>query len=113
VVIGLASGMGSWAMAVFVTIFSWVLMYWLDSHVMCNLTIRLDGNGDPKPLQNVVQSLLVSHRCRLQSCELSKGKKRMEFLFHMPAGLDQDKLEADLRAKLPKTGDSRITIQAV
>ncbi len=113
VVIGLASGMGSWAMAVFVTIFSWALLFWLDSHVTCNMTIRLDGNGDPKPLQNMVQSLLASHRCRVQSCELSKGRKRMEFRFRMPAGLDQDQLEADVRAKLPKTGDTRITIEAV
>ena len=33
VVIGLACGMGSWAMAVFVTLFTWSLLYWLDSHV--------------------------------------------------------------------------------
>ena len=32
VVVGLACGMGSWAMAVFVTGFSWLLMFWLDSH---------------------------------------------------------------------------------
>src|SRR4029450_7778516 len=32
VVVGLACGMGSWAMAVFVTAFSWLLVYWLDSH---------------------------------------------------------------------------------
>ncbi|MGE5208072.1 MAG: hypothetical protein ACM3KL_01950, partial [Alphaproteobacteria bacterium] len=35
VVVGLACGMGSWAMAVFVTAFSWLLMYWLDSHSSC------------------------------------------------------------------------------
>ncbi len=113
VVIGLASGMGSWAMAVFVTIFSWALLYWLDSHVTCNLTIRVDGNGDPKPLQSTVQALLASHRCRIQTSELSKGKKRIEFVFHMPAGLDREKLEADVRAKLPKTGDSRVTLEVV
>ena len=35
VVVGLACGMGSWAMAVFVTVFSWLLVYWLDSHASC------------------------------------------------------------------------------
>jgi len=35
VVVGLACGMGSWAMAVFVTAFSWLLMFWLDSHSSC------------------------------------------------------------------------------
>ena len=99
-------------MAVFVTAFSWVLFYWLDSHHTCQMTIRLDGSTDAKPLQDMVQSLLIMHRCRLQSCTLSKGNKRMEFLFQIPASLDSDKLEADVKAKLPKTGDSRVTIQA-
>ena len=41
VVVGLACGMGSWAMAVFVTAFSWSLMFWLDSHSSCRVRIRL------------------------------------------------------------------------
>jgi hypothetical protein len=42
VVVGLACGMGSWAMAVFVTGFSWLLIFWLDSHSSCRVRIRLD-----------------------------------------------------------------------
>jgi hypothetical protein len=113
VVIGLACGMGSWTMAVFVTAFSWALILWLDSHLPCNLTIRLEGAADPKPLQHVVQSLLAAHGCRSQSSTLSKGGKRLQVLFHMPAGLDPEKLEEEVKAKLPKTGDSRITIQVM
>jgi hypothetical protein len=111
VVIGLACGMGSWTMAVFVTAFSWGLILWLDSHVTCNMTVRLDGEADPKPLQIMVQGLLAAHGCRLQSCTLSKGKRRLEFLFHMPAKLDPEKLEADVQAKLPKAGDTRIFLE--
>src|SRR5215831_13562488 len=48
VVVGLACGMGSWAMAVFVTAFSWLLMFWLDSHSSCEVRIRLDDTQDPK-----------------------------------------------------------------
>src|SRR5262245_33721477 len=48
VVVGLACGMGSWAMAVFVTAFSWLLMFWLDSHSSCEVRIRLDETEDPK-----------------------------------------------------------------
>src|SRR5438034_6426681 len=44
VVVGLACGMGSWAMAVFVTAFSWLLVFWLDSHASCRIRIRLDDN---------------------------------------------------------------------
>src|SRR5215831_20162727 len=70
VVIGLACGMGSWAMAVFVTIFSWVLIFWLESHLTGNVTIRLSGSRDLRPLQNTVESLLISHHCRPQCCTL-------------------------------------------
>src|SRR6266481_4421249 len=41
VVVGLACGMGSWAMAVFVTAFTWLLLFWLDSHSSCRVRIRL------------------------------------------------------------------------
>jgi len=74
VVIGLACGMGSWAMAVFVTIFGWLLVYWLDSHSSCRVRIRLDDQEDPKPVFGMVQSLLVSHKCRLQSSALYEDK---------------------------------------
>src|SRR6184192_4032759 len=50
VVVGLACGMGSWAMAVFVTAFSWLLVFWLDSHSSCRVRIRLDDNVDPNPI---------------------------------------------------------------
>jgi hypothetical protein len=40
VVVGLACGMGSWAMAVFVTAFTWLLVFWLDSHASCRVRIR-------------------------------------------------------------------------
>ena len=74
VVVGLACGMGSWAMAVFVTAFSWLLVYWLDSHASCRIRIRLDDDVDPQPVFGMVQSLLVSHHCRLQSSALYEDK---------------------------------------
>src|SRR6266511_6492602 len=87
VVVGLACGMGSWAMAVFVTAFSWVLVYWLDSHSSCRVRIRLDDGEDPKPVFGTVQSLLVSHKCRLQSSALYEDKGQMVFLLYLPSGL--------------------------
>ena len=74
VVVGLACGMGSWAMAVFVTVFSWLLVYWLDSHASCRIRIRLANDVNPQPVFGMVQSLLVSHRCRLHSSALYEDK---------------------------------------
>jgi hypothetical protein len=113
VIVGLACGMGSWAMAVFVTAFAWVLVYWLDSHSSCRVRIRLDENVDPKPIFGLVQSLLVSHKCRLQSSALYEDKGQMVFLLYIPAGVDPRNLEAEVRSKLKKSDVSKIDVDVV
>src|SRR5438093_5925574 len=113
VVVGLACGMGSWAMAVFVTAFSWVLVYWLDSHSSCRVRIRLDDGVDPKPIFGLVQSLLVSHKCRLQNSALYEEKGQMVFLLYIPTGVDPRQLEAEVRSSLRKHHVSKITVDVV
>jgi len=113
VVVGLACGMGSWAMAIFVTAFSWVLIYWLDSHASCRIRIRLANNVNPQPVFGMVQSLLVSHRCRLHSSALYEEKGQMVFLLYIPAGVDPKKLEAEMRSKLGKSAASKIDIDVM
>src|SRR5215475_1567448 len=113
VVVGLACGMGSWAMAVFVTAFSWLLMFWLDSHSSCEVRIRVDDTVDPKPVFGTVQSLLVSHKCRLQSSALYEDKGQMVFLLFLPYGVDPTRLEHEVRSKLRKNNVSKITVDLV
>ena len=113
VVVGLACGMGSWAMAVFVTAFSWLLVFWLDSHSSCRVRIRLDDGEDPKPVFGTVQSLLVSHKCRLQSSALYEDKGQMVFLLYIPTGVDPRELEAEVREKLRKNHVSKIDVDVV
>ena len=113
VVVGLACGMGSWAMAVFVTIFSWLLIFWLDSHASCRIRIRLNDNADPQPIFGTMQSLLVSHHCRLKSSALYEDKGQMVFLLYIPAKIDPRKLEAEVRAKLRKSDVSKIDVDVV
>src|SRR5437867_5194456 len=113
VVVGLACGMGSWAMAVFVTGFTWLLVFWLDSHASCRIRIRLDDNVDPNPIFGMMQSLLVSHHCRLQSSALYEDKGQMVFLLYIPAKIDPRKLEAEVRSKLRKSDVSKIDVDVV
>jgi len=113
VVVGLACGMGSWAMAVFVTAFSWVLIYWLDSHSSCRVRIRFDDNVDPNPIFGMMQSLLVSHNCRLQSSALYEDKGQMVFLLYIPSGTDPRQLEAEVRSSLKKHHVSKIDVDVV
>ena len=113
VVVGLACGMGSWAMAVFVTGFSWLLLYWLDSHSSCEVRIRLNNGADAKPVFDTVQSLLLSHKCRLQSSSLYEDKGRMVFLLFIPNGVDPGKLEAEVRTRLRKNDVSKIAVDVI
>jgi hypothetical protein len=114
VVVGLACGMGSWVMAVFVTAFSWVLIFWLESRIACRLRIRLDDDEvDLEKMLGSVQSMLVSRGCGLQNSALNKAKSQLEFYLHIPADLDLRKLEADLRAMLPNANDARIAVDVV
>jgi hypothetical protein len=113
VVIGLACGMGSWVMAIFVTAFSWFLIFWLDSRAACRLRIRLAEDVEPEPVFGTVQSLLVSRGCRLQSSALNKGKQQLLFLLHVPAGIDLGQLKSDVRATLPEADDARIDFEVV
>jgi hypothetical protein len=113
VVVGLACGMGSWAMAVFVTAFSWLLMFWLDSHSSCEVRIRLDEAEDPRPVFDAVQSLLISHKCKLQSSSLYEDKGRMVFLLYLPTGVDPTRLEHEVRSKLHKNQISKITVDVI
>jgi hypothetical protein len=71
VIVGLACGMGSWVMAVFVTIFSWILIFLLESRLACRIRIRLDDDeADLEQTFSTVQSMLVSPAadCKMPHC---------------------------------------------
>src|SRR5205809_2723609 len=113
VVVGLACGMGSWAMAVFVTAFSWLLLLWLVWHLSWEVRICVINGEDPKPVFDTVQSLLLSHRCRLQSSSLYEDKGRMVFLLYIPNGVDPGKLEDEVRTRLRKNDVSKIAVDVI
>ena len=79
----------------------------------CRVRIRLDDGEDPKPVFGTVQSLLVSHKCRLQSSALYEDKGQMVFLLYIPAGVDPRNLEAEVRSKLRKSDVSKIDVDVV
>ena len=111
VVIGLACGVGAWAMAILLTLFSWLLIFWLDSRVASRLLIRVGKNVDPEPVFGAVQSLLISRGCRLQSSSLNKPKSQLVFLMHVPATLDLASLKMDLYQTLPDPEAARVEFE--
>jgi hypothetical protein len=88
-------------------------MFWLDSHSSCEVRIRPDQTEDPRPVFDAVQSLLLSHKCRLQSSSLYEDKGRMVFLLYLPNGGDPTRLEHEMRSKLRKNQISKISVDVV
>lgn len=105
VVIGLACGAGSWAMATFVTAASWALIFWLDSHISARIRLRLSPKLDIKHVYGDVQEFLQRNHCRIKSTSLYEQKRQITILAHIPSDLDPVELEASLKAKLPKAAD--------
>jgi len=60
-----------------------------------------------------VQSVLVAHKCRLQSSALYEDKGQMVFLLYIPAGVDPRQLEAEVRSRLKRNHVSKITVDVV
>ncbi len=62
---------------------------------------------------DAVQSLLLSHKCKLQSSSLYEDKGRMVFLLYLPNGVDPTRLEHEVRSKLRKNQVSKITVDVI
>ena len=100
VVIGLACGMNQWAMAAFVTGFTWILIFWLDSHVSARFKLRVTGKQDVRIIYAETQDFLRKNHCRVKAATLFESKRNMVFVAHIPANLDPVELEARLRAQV-------------
>jgi len=109
VVIGLAAGMGSWVMAVFVTAFAWILIYLLESHVGCRIRVRLDKGADAGFAYGLMHTLLTEKGCQVLRSDVDEEDRRIVFFLNIPAGTDPKKLETELREKLPNPGEAQVS----
>lgn len=105
VVIGLACGMGHWAMAAFVTAAAWGLIFWLDSHLSARIRIRVASKLDLRHIYAEAQEFLHRNHCRIKSASVYDQKRQIVFLTHIPSDLDPIELETSLKAKLPKAAE--------
>lgn len=106
VVIGLACGMGQWAMAAFTTAATWGLVYWLDSHVSCRVKLRVRSKQiDLRLLYGEVLEFLQQSHARVKSSAVYENKRQLVFLAHVPSDVDPVTLESAMRAKLGPRGE--------
>ncbi|MBX3355527.1 MAG: hypothetical protein KF724_07500 [Phycisphaeraceae bacterium] len=105
VVVGLAAGLGEWAMAVFVTVAGWGLIFWLDSHLSARIRLKLNSKLDIRHIYADVQEFLHKNHCRIKGASVYEEKRQIVFLAHIPSDLDPVELETSLRAKLPRAAE--------
>ncbi len=109
IIIGLACGMNQWGMAAFVTAVTWVLLYWLESHISARFKVRVTGKQDVRAVYAEVQDFLRVHRCRVKAASIYENKRSMVLVAHVPADLDPMELELSLRGKIGE--DSNIEVR--
>jgi hypothetical protein len=104
VLIGLACGLGQFATAMFVTLFAWALVHWLESHMSARVRVRVDDRATlPEAYKALLESMTRS-RCKVKSSMVVDAKKQIVALIHFPSGLDPKAMESDLMAAMPRGG---------
>ena len=105
VLIGLACGLGQFATAIFVTVFAWALVMWLESHLSARLKVRVNDKVNLRDAYAAMLDYLHAHRCRVKNSMMVEGKHQVAALIHFPSGLDPKAMQADLKAALPRAGE--------
>jgi len=103
VLLGLACGLGQWATAVFVTVFAWLLILYLEMHLSARVKIRVGEKGNVQDTYKAVVDALKVLHCRVKSSSILSEKRQVIALVFIPSGVDPKELEAQLLAKLPKS----------
>jgi hypothetical protein len=111
VVIGLACGLGEFAMAVFITIFAWLLVFWLDSSVGCRIRLKMTAAHNSKDVMLALLDLMRRHKVRVTAANDYEHKRQIVVLGKMPTQLDPIQFAATMRQRLPRGDDLDIDLK--
>lgn len=111
VVVGLACGLGEFAMAVFITAFAWMLVFWLDSSVGCRIKLKMTASHNPKDVMLALLDLMRRNKVRITAANTYEHKRQIVVLGKMPTQLDPIQFSAALRQRLPRGDDLDIDLK--
>ena len=111
VVVGLACGLGEFAMAVFITAFAWMLVFWLDSSVGCRIKLKMTASHNPKDVMLALLDLMRRNKVRITAANSYEHKRQIVVLGKMPTQLDPIQFSAALRQRLPRGDDLDIDLK--
>lgn len=111
VVVGLAAGLGELAMAVFFTVFAWLLIFWLDSNVGFRIRMKLGKSADAKGTLIALLDMIRRVGGRTSSAEEYEHKQQIVVVGKLPSSVDPVKFKAELIKKLPQGEDADIDLK--
>lgn len=112
VVIGLACGLGEFAMGVFFTAFAWLLMFWLDSNVGFRIRLKLTARCDSKATLLALLDMIRRAGGRTASADDYQHKRQIVVTGRLPSSVDPVKFKASMANKLPMGEDLEIDFKA-
>lgn len=112
VVIGLACGLGEFAMGVFFTAFAWCLMFWLDSTVGFRIRLKLGARCDSKATLLALLEMIRRAGGRTTSADDYQHKRQIVVTGKIPSSVDPVKFKASMTNKLPLGDDLEIDFKA-
>ncbi len=112
VVIGLACGLGEFAMGVFFTAFAWLLMFWLDSNVGFRVRLKLTARCDSKATLLALLDMIRRAGGRTASADDYQHKRQIVVTGRIPSSVDPVKFKASMANKLPMGDDIEIDFNA-
>jgi hypothetical protein len=98
-------------MAVFFTIFSWLLIFWLDSTVGFRLRLKLPSKSDPKAVMLTAMELIRKVGGKISSAQEYEHKRQVIIVGKMPSSANPVKFQASLMHRLPREEDIDIDLK--
>ncbi len=112
VAIGLASGLGQYATAVFVTAFTWGLLYLMGMRVGVRFRVRVAAESALNEAVAIAAEVLRQHRCRIIRTEVDSAKRRVDFHTLIPQHDRPADVARVVRSRMPRSaGDTEVTVE--
>ncbi|MSR18610.1 MAG: hypothetical protein EXS00_05495 [Phycisphaerales bacterium] len=102
VVVGLACGTQAYAMAVFVTIFGWMLCAWLGRRMGARFKLRVPSGIDPHDVMPAALEFLRRNHWRVASSSVVAEKRQILILAEISSNVDMSGVIRSMQACLPR-----------
>lgn len=100
VVVGLAAGLGQFAMAIAVAGIGWTVIWWLHAHRFVRVRVRIGAIADRERSETLIGAALGRMHCHVKSVETNRAGRAFTFTVKVPVSVADELLSKGLAATL-------------